>query len=74
MTTTETPGDAAHARVQAARDLRAAVLERQRADARVALLVQVLRAAGATWGEVGAELGVTRQAARQRFGGDELTA
>ncbi|WNB85759.1 RNA polymerase subunit sigma-70 [Cellulomonas sp. ATA003] len=69
---TAEPAAAAAERARVGRDLRAAVLERRRADARVALLVQELRVRGATWTDVAADLGVSRQAARQRFGGDEL--
>jgi len=31
------------------------------------LTVQILRTSGVGWGEIGARLGITRQAARQRF-------
>lgn len=37
------------------------------AEARVTELVAVARAHGRSWGEIGIALGVSRQAARQRF-------
>lgn len=39
------------------------------ADAALCHAVTELRANGYTWGEVGRDLGMTRQAAQQRFGG-----
>lgn len=36
--------------------------------ARLALAVHIARCAGATWDKVGGTLGVSRQAAQQRFG------
>ena len=47
--------------------LRAAVRARDRADADVALGVMMCRDAGVTWAQVGALLGVTKQAAQQRY-------
>jgi hypothetical protein len=40
---------------------------RERADVMVAEAVQAARAGGANWAAIGAALGVTRQAARQRY-------
>ena len=43
-------------------------LRRQREELRAA--VKAARVNGATWQEIGDSLGVTRQAAQQRWGGD----
>jgi len=45
------------------------VRRRQRLDADIANEVARLRAAGVSWTVIGAALGVSRQGARQRFGG-----
>lgn len=41
-------------------------------EARIEGFVQEMRAAGGTWGDVARALGVTRQAARQKYGSQEL--
>lgn len=53
-------------------DLRRASESERAEHRRVVALVQQLRSAGASWGYVGALLGVSRQAARQRFADAEL--
>lgn len=55
-----------------ARALRDAAREEREARLRVRVLVQQLRADGASWSFIGTVLGVSRQAARQRFAADEL--
>ncbi len=45
------------------------VRRRQRLDADIAAEVRRLRAAGASWTVIGAALGISRQGARQRYGG-----
>lgn len=54
------------------RDLDQAVRRRAAAEARVELLVQQLRAAGASWTVVGEVLGTSRSAAQKRYGGRAL--
>ncbi len=49
------------------RELRAAAALRRDAEQRVEAAVLSARHAGASWGVIGAQLGVTRQGARQRF-------
>lgn len=49
------------------RELRAAAALRRDAEQRVEAAVLSARDAGASWGLIGAQLGVTRQGARQRF-------
>jgi DNA-directed RNA polymerase specialized sigma24 family protein len=52
-------------------DLRAiaeAVASLRTGEARVRELVALARASGRSWGEIGIALGVSRQAARERFG------
>ena len=49
------------------RELRAASALRRDAEQRVEAAVLSAREAGASWGLIGAQLGVTRQGARQRF-------
>lgn len=51
--------------------LRAAVIDRQLAEERVAREVAWLRARGWSWTQVADALGVSRQAARQRYGAVE---
>lgn len=46
----------------------AAAAERADLDARIAELAHTARQEGATWADIAAELGVSRQAAHQRFG------
>lgn len=48
-------------------ELRAAAAARRAADDRLEAAVRAGRAAGLSWGVIGAQLGVTRQGARQRF-------
>jgi hypothetical protein len=48
-------------------ELRAAAAGRRAAEERLELAVRAGRAAGLSWGVIGAQLGVTRQGARQRF-------
>lgn len=51
----------------------AATLERRAAaEARLELLVQQLRVAGASWTVIGDALGVTRSAAQKRYGAGSL--
>ena len=55
-------------------DLRAiadAVDDMRRAEARVREAVELARASGRSWTRIAVPLGVTRQAARQRYGRDE---
>lgn len=49
------------------RELRAAAALHRDAEERVEAAVLSARHAGASWGLIGAQLGVTRQGARQRF-------
>ncbi len=48
-------------------ELRAAAAARRSAEDRLETAVRAGRAAGLSWGVIGAQLGVTRQGARQRF-------
>jgi hypothetical protein len=64
-----TPGGVRDAR--SLRDLREAVLNRARAEAGVADAVTVARAEGHSWSAIGAMLGTSGEAARQRYGADE---
>lgn len=48
-------------------ELRAAAASRRAAEDRVEAVVTAARSAGLSWGVIGAQLGVTRQGARQRF-------
>ena len=50
------------------RELRAAVLARADADRRIAAAVAAARAAGLTWSSIGAMLGTSGEAARQKYG------
>lgn len=50
-------------------DLRDAVVERGRAEAKVQAGVTRARAAGVSWSVLAAVLGTSRQAAQQRYGG-----
>ena len=62
--------DPASAQVEHTDDLReiAAVSEALRADeARLRKAIEVARAHGRSWNQIGVALGVSRQAARQRF-------
>lgn len=49
------------------RELRAASAARRAAEERVEAAVIAAKQAGLSWGVIGAQLGVTRQGARQRF-------
>lgn len=49
------------------RELRAAAAGRRSAEERLEAAVIAARAAGLSWGTIGAQLGVTRQGARQRY-------
>lgn len=49
------------------RELRAAAAARRAAEERVEAAVIAAKQAGLSWGVIGAQLGVTRQGARQRF-------
>lgn len=49
------------------RDLAQAVDSVRAGEARVRELVELARAHGRSWGEIGIALGVSRQAARERF-------
>jgi hypothetical protein len=51
----------------ALRELRSAAAFRRSADDRVEAAVRAARRAGASWGVIGAQLGVTRQGARQKY-------
>lgn len=55
-------------RIEALHKARLALLAAQRARADAATYVDRARELGATWAEVGAALGVTRQTAHERFG------
>jgi hypothetical protein len=48
-------------------ELRAAAAARRAAEERLESAVLAGRSAGLSWGVIGAQLGVTRQGARQRF-------
>jgi len=49
-------------------DVTAANADRAAADDRIATLVGAARMAGASWSQIGAALGVSRQAAHERYG------
>lgn len=49
-------------------DLAAVVRRRQALEDEIRLTVSAARAAGLTWAQLGAALGVTRQAAQLRYG------
>ena len=49
------------------RELRAAAAARREADARIEAAELAAHRAGPSWGAIGAQLGMTRQGARQRF-------
>lgn len=49
------------------RELRAAAAARREADARIEAAALAAHRAGLSWGAIGAQLGMTRQGARQRF-------
>ena len=49
------------------RELRAAAAARREADARIEAAALAAHRAGMSWGVIGAQLGMTRQGARQRF-------
>lgn len=49
------------------RELRAAAASRREADARIEAAALAAHRAGLSWGTIGAQLGMTRQGARQRF-------
>lgn len=49
------------------RELRAAAAARRAAEERVEAAVIAAKQAGLSWGVIGAQIGVTRQGARQRF-------
>ena len=51
------------------RKLRQAVLKRAAAESQIAELVTVARAEGQSWSAIGAMLGTSGEAARQRYGG-----
>jgi L-amino acid N-acyltransferase YncA len=53
------------------RELRAAAAARRAADERVESAVANARNVGLSWGIVGAQLGITRQGARQRYEGSQ---
>lgn len=48
-------------------ELRAAAAAQRDADGRIEAATRAARRAGASWGVIGAQLGITRQGARQRF-------
>jgi hypothetical protein len=48
-------------------ELRAAAAARREADSRIEAAVMRAHRDGASWGVIGAQLGMTRQGARQRF-------
>ena len=54
------------------RELQKLATERAKVEARIAVTVQELRQAGASWSVVGHALGCTRSAAQKRYGRDEL--
>ena len=49
------------------RELRAAAAARREADARIEAAALAAHRAGMSWAAIGAQLGMTRQGARQRF-------
>jgi hypothetical protein len=49
------------------RELRAAAAVRREAEGRIEAAALAAHAAGLSWGVIGAQLGMTRQGARQRF-------
>jgi len=49
------------------RELRVAAAARREADARIEAAALAAHRAGLSWGAIGAQLGMTRQGARQRF-------
>jgi hypothetical protein len=49
------------------RELRAAAAARREADTRIEAAALAAHRAGLSWGAIGAQLGMTRQGARQRF-------
>ena len=49
------------------RELRAAAAERREAEGRIEAAALAAHRAGLSWGTIGAQLGMTRQGARQRF-------
>ncbi len=48
-------------------ELRAAAASRREAEARIEAAALAAHRAGLSWGAIGAQLGMTRQGARQRF-------
>lgn len=54
--------------------LRRAVIARARSERQVADAVVAARRAGLSWARIGKELGVSAQAAQQRYGPVEATA
>lgn len=48
-------------------ELRSAAAAQRDADGRIEAATRAARRAGASWGVIGAQLGITRQGARQRF-------
>ncbi|MBN9328084.1 hypothetical protein [Cellulomonas sp. 73-145] len=56
----------------AVKELRRLVDARANLGGQIAVGVQELRAAGASWSVIGHVLGVTRSAAQKRYGRDEL--
>ena len=48
-------------------ELRAAAAERREAESRIEAAALAAHRAGLSWGTIGAQLGMTRQGARQRF-------
>jgi hypothetical protein len=48
-------------------ELRAAAAERREAECRIEAAALAAHRAGLSWGTIGAQLGMTRQGARQRF-------
>lgn len=61
------PADATIRPAAELRDLAHAVDEIQAGEAKVRELVELARARGRSWGQIGIALGVSRQAARERF-------
>ena len=51
----------------ALRELRSAAVARREADTRIESAAVAAHLAGVSWGAIGAQLGMTRQGARQRF-------
>ncbi len=52
---------------QTLEELRAAAAARREADGRIEAAALIAHRAGLSWGVIGAQLGMTRQGARQRF-------